>query len=62
MDVIDHILRDNWIYGMNSYFNTTLDDLSNMILNFDLSIFTSKDTVPPKVQHVLVSVVFNKSV
>jgi len=30
--------------------------------NFDVSSFTSKDTIPPKAQHVLATALFSKSV
>lgn len=58
----NHILRDNVIYGMNSNFNNALDGLSVMIQNIDLNSFTSKNNVPPKVQHVLTNAIFSKSV
>ena len=50
------------MYGMDSDFDRALDDLSVAIPDFDLSNFTSKDIVPPKAQHVLVSVLFSKIV
>ena len=36
--------------------------LRGTISDFDVSIFTSKDTVPPKAQHVLASALFSESV
>lgn len=49
----DHILRDGGVYGMQSDFDRALDDLSVSILDFDLSIFTSKDIAP----HLIINVV-----
>jgi hypothetical protein len=57
----DHVLRDNGICGMNSDFDNALDGLRGTISDFDISSFTCKDTVLPKV-HVLASVIFSKSV
>jgi len=54
----DHILRHSGICGMNSNFNNALDGLRGMILDFDISNFTSKDIVPPEAQHVLASAFF----
>ncbi|KAL6500200.1 hypothetical protein OROHE_025566 [Orobanche hederae] len=56
----DHILRHSGVYGMDSDFDRALDGLSVAIPDFDLSNSTSKDTVPPKAQHVLVSALFSK--
>ncbi|KAK2418388.1 hypothetical protein QL285_040591 [Trifolium repens] len=42
--------------------DNVLDGLRDMIPTFNLSSFTSKDTVPPKAQHVLASVLFSKIV
>jgi hypothetical protein len=47
---------------MNSDFDNTLDGLRSTISDFDVSSFISKDTVPPKAQHVLASSLFSKSV
>jgi len=58
----DHILRYIRICGMDSDFDNALDGLHGTIPNFDVSIFTIKDTVPPKAQHVLASVLFSKIV
>jgi hypothetical protein len=58
----DHILRDSGLCGMDLDFDNALDDLRGAIPNFDVSSFTTKDTVPPKAQHVLASALFNKSV
>jgi hypothetical protein len=58
----DHILRDSGVYGMDSDFHIALDGLCDMILTFDLSSFTSKDTVPHKAQHPLASGLFSKIV
>ncbi|KAK2455796.1 hypothetical protein QL285_003218 [Trifolium repens] len=58
----DHILRDSGVCGMDSDFNNALDGLRDMIPAFDFSSFTSKDTVPPKAQHVLASALFSKIV
>jgi len=43
----DHILRDSGLCGMDSDFDNALDVLRGAIPNFDVSSFTSKDTVPP---------------
>jgi len=40
-------------------FDNVLDDLRGTILDFDISSFTSKDTVPHKAQHVLASALFS---
>ncbi|MCH83563.1 auxilin-like protein, partial [Trifolium medium] len=53
----DHILRDSRVCGMTSDFDIALDGLRDMIPTFDFSNFTSKDTVPVKIQHVLASAV-----
>jgi hypothetical protein len=45
---------------MDLDFDNALDDLRNTIPTFDFSNFASKDTVPPKVQHVLASVLLGK--
>ncbi|KAK2402907.1 hypothetical protein QL285_052393 [Trifolium repens] len=58
----DHILRDSGVCGMDSDFNNALDGLRDMIPAFDFSSFTSKDTVPPKAQHVLASALVSKIV
>jgi len=47
---------------MNSDFDNALDGLRGAIPDFDVSSFTSKDTVPPKAQHILASALFSKSV
>ena len=47
---------------MNSDFDNALDGLRGAIPDFDVSSFTSKDTVPSKAQHVLASALFSKSV
>lgn len=47
---------------MDPDFNKVLNGLSVAILDFDLSSFTSNDTVPPKAPHVLASVLFSKTV
>jgi len=58
----DHILRDSGLCGMDSDFDNALDGLRGAIPDFDVSSFTSKDTVPPKAQHVLARALFSKSV
>jgi len=58
----DHILRDSGLSGMDLDFDNALDGLRGAIPDFDVSSFTSKDTIPPKAQHVLVSALFSKSV
>ncbi|MCI32890.1 hypothetical protein A2U01_0054104, partial [Trifolium medium] len=58
----DHILRDIGVCVMDSDFDNVLDGLRDMIPIFDFSRFTSKDTVSPKAQHVLASVLFSKIV
>ncbi|GAU39704.1 hypothetical protein TSUD_274980 [Trifolium subterraneum] len=58
----EHILRDSGVCGMDSDFYNALDGLRDMIPTFDFSSFTSKDTVPPKAQHVLASALFSKIV
>jgi hypothetical protein len=40
---------------LDSDFDNVLDGLCGAIPDFDVSRFTSKDTVPPKAQHVLAS-------
>ncbi|KAK2422468.1 hypothetical protein QL285_033000 [Trifolium repens] len=47
---------------MDSNFHNALDYLRDTIPSSDFSSFTSKNTVPPKAQHVLASVLFNKIV
>ena len=47
---------------MDSDFDNVLDGLCGTIPDFDISNFTSKDTVPLKAQHVLASALFSKSV
>jgi hypothetical protein len=47
---------------MDLDFDNALDGLRNTIPTFDFSNFASKDTVPPKAQHVLASVLFGKIV
>lgn len=42
----DHIFRDCEVYGMDSNFDIDLDSFNIAILNFDLNIFTSMNTVP----------------
>jgi hypothetical protein len=51
----DHILRNSGVGGMDLDFDNALDGLRNTIPTFDFSNFASKDTVPPKAQHVLAS-------
>jgi hypothetical protein len=58
----DHILRNSGVGGMDLDFDNALDGLRNTIPTFDFSNFASKDTVPPKAQHVLASVLFGKIV
>lgn len=58
----DRILRDSGIYGTHIDFERALDGLNAVIPDFELSIFTRKDIVPPKAQHVLASALFSKSV
>lgn len=48
----DYILRYNGVYDMDLNFDKALDGLNVAILDFDLSNFTSKDTVPLKAQHM----------
>jgi hypothetical protein len=55
----DHILRDSGLCGMDSDYYNALDGLRGTIPNFDVSSFTSKDIIPPKAQHVLVSALFS---
>jgi hypothetical protein len=43
----DHILRGCGVRGMDSDFDNALDGFRDMIPNFDLVDFTSKDSVPP---------------
>jgi len=47
---------------VDSDFDNALDGLRGAIPDFDVSSFTSKDTVPPKAQYVLASALFSKSV
>jgi hypothetical protein len=47
---------------MDSDFGSALDGLYETISSFDLSSFTTKDTVSLKVQHVLTCVLFGKIV
>jgi hypothetical protein len=47
---------------MDLDFDKALDGLRNTIPTYDFSNFASKDTVPPKAQHVLASVLFGKVV
>ena len=58
----DHILRDSGLCGMDLDFDNALDGLRSVILDSDVSSFTSKDTIPPKAQHVLASALFSESV
>jgi len=58
----DHMLRDSRLCGMDPDFDNALDGLRVTIPDFDVSIFTSKDIIPPKSQHVLASALFSKSV
>ena len=58
----DHILIYNTISDINFDFDNVLDALHGAIPDLYSSSFTSKDIVPPKVRHVLVSVLFSKSV
>ena len=58
----DHTLRDSGLCGIYLDFGNALDGLRGAIPDFDVSSFTSKDTVPPKAQHVLASAPFSKSV
>lgn len=55
----DHILRDTEIYGTYFNLNRALDGPRAVILDFDLSNFTSKDIVPPK-QTCLVTSLFSE--
>lgn len=57
-----YLLKDNRICGMNFYFHTTVDGFNDTIPNYDINNFTIKDNIPPKVQHVLTSALFSKSV
>lgn len=59
--IISHIERQ-WVYNMDSDFDSVLDCLIVMISYFNLSSFTSKDIFPLKVHRVLTSASFNKSV
>jgi hypothetical protein len=56
----DHILRDNWIYGMNSDFESVLNGHCGTISDY-VSNFTY-NTVSLKTQHILMSTTFSKSV
>lgn len=58
----DQILRDSGLCGMDLDFDNVLDGLRGTILDFDVSSFTSNDTVPPKAQHVFASALFSKNV
>lgn len=58
----DHILRNCEKYGMDFDFYRVLNGLSTAILDFDLSIFTNKDTFLPKAQYILANILFSKSV
>ncbi|KAK2365696.1 hypothetical protein QL285_079166 [Trifolium repens] len=58
----DHILRDIGVCSMDLDFDNALDGLRNTIPTCDFSNFAGKDTVPPKAQHVLASVLFGKVV
>jgi len=44
--------------GMNFDFDNAMDGLRGVILDCHYNSFSSKDIVPPKAQHVLVSVFF----
>jgi len=48
--------------GMDSDIDNALDGLHGTILDFDVSSFTGKDTVPPKAQLVLASTISSKIV
>ncbi|KAK2429154.1 hypothetical protein QL285_027614 [Trifolium repens] len=53
-------IGDSGVCGMDVDFDNSLDGLREMIPTLNFSNFTSKDTVPPKAQHVLASVLFSK--
>ena len=45
----DHILRDSGTLGMDPDFDRALDNLRVTLLDFDLSSFINKNSVPPNV-------------
>jgi hypothetical protein len=55
-------LRDSGVCDIDSDFDNALDDFHDMIQTFNFSNFASKDTVHPKVQHVLANILFSKIV
>jgi hypothetical protein len=46
--LLDYILRDNGVCGMDSDFGNAFDDLRDTFSTFDFSNFASKDIVPLK--------------
>jgi len=58
----DRILRDSGTCGMDLDFDNAFNGLCGTIPYFDVSSFTSKDFIPPKVQHVLTSALSSKRV
>jgi hypothetical protein len=54
-----HILRESGICGIDFDFTVLWTVFVVRIYSFTFSCFTSKDKVPPKVQHNLVSVLFS---
>ena len=61
-DLQDHILRDSGVVDIGSEFCGALGNLQDSIPEFDLSVFTVKNTVPRKAQQVLASALFGKIV
>ena len=61
-DLQDHILRDSGVVDIGSEFCGALGNLQDSIPEFDLSVFTVKNTVPRKAQQVLAGALFGKIV
>nr|GEU72577.1 hypothetical protein [Tanacetum cinerariifolium] len=60
--LIDHILLESGICGMDDDYVSALDCLRSMIPSFDFSRFTNKTTVTSKAQQTLTSALFSEMV
>jgi hypothetical protein len=60
--LLDHILRESGICGMDDDYVCALDCLCDMISSFDFSGFTNKDTALSKPQQTLASAFFSEMV
>ena len=57
----DHILRNSGVVGIDSDYKLALDNIHISLPEFDLSVFTDKDTAPMKAQKTLANAFYSKT-